>query len=151
MNQAQDTIIQMDERKTAYFKNGVLFDVKPKQQGVSLYENRDIAYQASVYNSDDQVFDLLNTESIRSFTPPNNWLNVNALEYVSVFDLSYILKLFTCSLSGSNYRDVIIALVPKCFEMMIASPIQWLRSDFLRVIRCFWTFELVNEGAHFEI
>lgn len=131
-------------KKIAYFRNGVLFDLSPRNTAVSLYDDRQVAYDAdTVIVSDKDIYDPEQPESVTA-------LNIPSFEKKGggvVFDLSYILKM-RCSMVSDAI--IIPAFVQKTLEMMVASPIAWRRGDYLRVICNYYANGLFEEGDHFE-
>lgn len=131
-------------KKIAYFRNGVLFDLSPRNTTISLYDDRQVAYDAdTVIVSDNDIYDPEHPESITA-------LNIPSFEKEGggvVFDLSYILKI-RCSMVSD--ASIIPAFVQKTLEMMMASPIAWRRSDYLRVICNYYANGLFEDGDRFE-
>lgn len=131
-------------RKIAFFSNGVLYDVAPRNVAISLYEDRQVAYDAdTVIVSDGETYDPMKPESIADLRVPQ----FNRENESVVFDLSYILKMRRNMLSDPY---VIPAFVSKVLEMMEASPIEWRRGDYLRVICNYYANGLFEEGDRFE-
>ena len=54
----------------AYFKNGVLYDVKPRNKKISLCDDRQIAYNARYIISDGILYDLKDATSIPKIPIP---------------------------------------------------------------------------------
>lgn len=59
----------MDDRITAYFKNGVLYKIRP-MNFKKLYDDRHRAYEARYIISDRVKYDLLDYESVKSIVIP---------------------------------------------------------------------------------
>lgn len=131
--------------KTAYFKNGVLYNLSPRNTAISLYDDRQVAYDTdTVIVSDRDVYDPAQPESIEALHVPQfDRDNPNV-----VFDLSYILKMRCGMITNTS---ILPAFIEKTLEMMVASPVGWQRGDFLRVICNFYENGLFEEGDLFEI
>lgn len=131
-------------QKVAYFHKGVLYDLYPRNKAVSLYEDRQVAYDAdTVIVSDCDVYDPTAPESITNLHVPV--FGHSGEE--TVFDLSYILKM-RCNMVENP--ALIPAFVSKTLEMMEASPLAWRRGDFLRVICNYYCNGLFEAGDCFE-
>ena len=150
LNKKGEARFKSEDRKIAYFRSGILYDVFPRNSPASLFDDRDIAYQSDVYVSDGEVFNLLDRSDIIRLPAPNQ-NNIDLSSAATLLDMSYIFKIYCCSREDGRYASVIPELVKKCFEIMVLSRLNnWTRGDYLRLIRCFWTFNLPAEGAAFE-
>lgn len=131
-------------KKIAYFRNGVLYNVFPRNTSISLYDDRGVAYDAdTVIVSDNGVYDPVIPQSINSLRIPCfNRNNENV-----VFDLSYIIKM-RCNMITDPL--VLPIFISKTLDLMEASPIEWRRGDYLRVICNFYENGLFVEGDRFE-
>lgn len=67
--EAREARFKSEDRKIAYFRSGILYDVFPRNSSASLFDDRDIAYQSDVYVSDGEVFNLLDRSDIIRFLP----------------------------------------------------------------------------------
>lgn len=131
-------------KKVAYFRNGVLYNLSARNAAVSLYEDRQVAYDAdTVIVSDREIYDPEQPESIAALSVPSFDKEGGGV----VFDLSYILKM-RCSMVSD--ASAIPNFVKKTLEMMVASPIAWRRGDYLRVICNYYANGLFEEGDRFE-
>ena len=130
--------------KVAYFKNGVLYSLSPRNDAISLYDDRQVAYDAdTMIVSDEDVYDPARPESIKFLRVPQfDKDNCN-----TVFDLSYILKMRCGMVSDAS---IIPIFVEKTLEMMVASTIEWRRGDYLRVICNYYENGLFEAGDQFE-
>ncbi len=121
---------EINNTNTALYINGVLKGLKPRNKSISLYEDRNIAYNARYLYIEDRKYDLYSAEdvckiAVGKFSKPEGmFLNVTA-------DLSYLLHMRACK---DTYKNLSIALVFKAVELMIESPIGWTKKDYLRVI-----------------
>lgn len=59
------------QENCAFFKNGVLYDVSPRNAAVSLYEDRETAYKSSIIVSDGVKYDLTSSDSIKTIPAPH--------------------------------------------------------------------------------
>ena len=132
-----------ENRKIAYFHNGILFKISPSTPAVSIYDIREIAYDLdTVIDSDGSIYNPSRPESIAKLRVP-----IFDSSTPTVLDLSYILKSRSLRLEDPAQ---IPAFVSKTLEMMIASPLAWRRGDYLRVICNYYCHGLFREGDRFE-
>jgi len=122
----------------AYFKNGILYKVIPRDHKISLYENRQIAYDAQYIVSDNVKYNLKDPESILRIKIPNFKDNMSES---TTFDLSYILKMRA---SSEEEPNLAVPLAYKVVNMMIASPIAWHKKDYYQVIKQLWLIGEIN-------
>lgn len=136
--------IDKSKRKIAFFKNGILYNVSPRNKSVTLYEDRQVAYDSdTIIISDEDMYDPEKPKSVNKLRIPC----FPQIDNGVVFDLSYILKM-RCSLIENP--AVIPIFVNKTLAMMEASPIEWERRDYLRVICNYYCNGLFKEGDRFE-
>jgi hypothetical protein len=126
----------------AYFKNGVLYDVSPRNTDLSLYDDRQTAYDATVIISDGIRYSLLSAEDISTIPVPDYIYNGE-----TTFELSYILKM-RCGCC--NDIRLIPVFINKTLELMQASPMMWRRRDYLQVIRNYYRLGMFEPGDAFE-
>lgn len=131
----------MEKEYTAYFRDGMLYNVSPRNNPLSIYEDRDIAYKANIIFSDGKRYDLSKEKDILAIKSPHFPATSNILE------LSYIMKIRCGSERDSK---LISAFVRKTLELMQASKFLWRRRDYLQVIRNFYRLGLFAEGDKFE-
>lgn len=127
----------------AYFKNGELYDVSPRTPSISLYEDRQVAYDATVIVSDGIRYSLLSAEDVKAIPVPN----YVSRDISTTFELSYILKLHCGS---CNNAIIMPELINKVLELMQASPLLWRRRDYLQVIRNYYRLGMFESGDEFE-
>lgn len=116
-----------------YFKNGELYDVNPRDKRIPLYENRDIAYHARYIISDGVKYDLENPDSIKSMKIPV-FNKINGMPNTTS-DLGYIMKM---KANSENRPELAVPLVYKAANLMMASPISWLKKDYYMIIKHLW-------------
>ena len=126
----------------AYFNNeGTLIKVYPKKHE-SIFDDRELAYQADFYYILDQIYDLSNSQSVASMTIPE----FNS-SHTTVLDFSYIMKI-RCG--KVEYPNLLRSFVTKTLELMLASHVDWRRGDYLQVIRNYYRLNMILEGESFE-
>ena len=76
----------------AHFKNGVLFNVKPRNIKISLEEDRQTAYNAQYIVLNNVKYDLEDADSISSIVIPR-YDDIQGIVPNTTFDLAYILKM----------------------------------------------------------
>lgn len=134
-------------RKTAFFRNGYLYDLIPRNKSLSLYEDRSIAYDKdTVIVSDGEVYYPEKVSSIVNLRIPDFDMHCKVMKDFSI-DLSYILKMRCSSIDDTQHLALFIQAA---LYMMDASPINWGRDDYLQVIRCFYQYGMFIEGDRFE-
>lgn len=123
--------IMSDEEKNnnmkGIYQNGMLINVNPRNEGISLDENRQIAYGARYIVSDGVTYDLYNVESVCSIHIPK----FKEGEIYTVRDLSYILKMRATIDCEPNLS---VALVYKATNLMVASNIGYNKRDYMRLV-----------------
>ena len=61
----------MEETRIAYYRNGMLYNVCPRDKATSLYDNRGVAYKADIIVSDGKQYNLSSIKDILSIPIPN--------------------------------------------------------------------------------
>ena len=126
----------------AYFNNeGTLIKVSP-QKYESIFDDRELAYQADFYCIFNHIYDLSNPLSVASMSIPE--FN---LPHTTVLDLSYIMKMHCGAVESFN---LLPSFVTKTVELMLASHVGWRRRDYLQVICNFYRLNMFLEGETFE-
>ncbi len=117
----------------AYFKNGKLFNIRPRNSKIPLCEERQIAYQARYIVSDGVKYDLKNPDSICQIIIPK-FNQIKGMPNVT-FDLAYILKMR----AGREYKpELTVPLIFKTVNLMLNSPIGWNKKDYFRLVIQLW-------------
>lgn len=132
----------MEWQKYAFFKNGMLYDLMPRNNPDSLYDDRDIAYSADIIVSDGAKYDLSIKEDISAIPIPTFTSTWN-----TTFELSYILKI-RCG--AEKDAELIPTFVDKVLSLMQASHMLWRSRDYFQVIRNYYRCGLFSEGDAFE-
>lgn len=125
---------------TAYFKDGFLYDVYPRNTSISLYEDRGVAYNARFVISDGIKYDLNDHNSIKAIITPNFKDSVDTTS-----SLDYVLRM-----CASNYRNrgearLSVSILAAATKMMVYSNIGWSLKDFKRIV--YW---LIEDGRQTE-
>ncbi len=118
----------------AYFKNGFLYDVSPRNAAISLYEDRDIAYNAKIIVSDGITYDLQNEQSIKRIKIPTF-----SNSYDTTSSLDYILRMCASNLRNEGKNELSILVLKKAIEIMPFSNLMWSQKDYLRIVS--WLYE----------
>ena len=139
--QHKETEEEKSNINTAYFKNGLLFDVSPKIDGSnSLDENRQIAYDARFIISDNIKYDLFNPDDLSRLHIPTYNQKAETFPYITR-DLAYILNMRA---KKSFCSELAVPLVYKAMSMMIRSG--WgQKKDYDRLIA---QLEGLDENEH---
>lgn len=118
----------------AFFKNGKLYDVQPRNITISLYENRDVAYHADFIVLDSMVYNLHNVDDIKNIKTPSFCDDSGVTS-----SLDYILRMCASNVrnNGDNERSIII--LEKAIEIMAHSNSFGTEKDYLRIVA--WLYE----------
>lgn len=127
----------------AFYKNGVLFNVQPRNKTVSLDDDRQTAYDAQYIISNDVLYDLESAESISSIAIPN-FCAQGSMPYTTR-DLSYILKM---RVGVEKRPHLAVPLAYKVANLMIASPIGWTKKDYYRLVIQLWSIGEIAYGDY---
>lgn len=118
----------------AYFKHGILYDVSPREKFKSLYDSRDIAYQAKFIVSDGIRFNLQDKKSVFSIPIPDF-----AKSSDTTYSLDYVLRMAASNLRNEGKNELSIYVLWKAIEIMPHSAIAWTEKDYLRIVA--WLYE----------
>ena len=124
----------------AFFKNGTLYDVYPRNTNISLYEDRDVAYNARYIVSDGVTYDLTNYDDLATLKVPD-FSNSDS----SAFSLDYILRMCASNYRNRGQNHLSIAILAIATRLMIYSKIGWSIKDFKRIV--YW---LIEDGRNEE-
>lgn len=128
----------------AYYNNGVLYDVKPRNKNISLDENRQVAYDAQYIILNNIKYDLEKAESISSIVIPHYDKMSDSMVYTTM-DLGYILKMRV----GKEERPhLAVPLAYKTANIMLASPISWQKKDYYRLVIQLWSIGEIAYGDY---
>lgn len=121
-------------KKIACFRNGVLYDLSPRKNEVSLYDDRQIAYSATDIVSDGKSYSLMDLLDIKRIKIPRFSRAAD-----TVFCLDYILRMCASNLRNAGENELSIAVLEKAVEIMPYSGLLWKENDFLRLV--LWLYE----------
>lgn len=128
----------------AHFKNGVLFNVKPRNTKISLDEDRQTAYNAQYIVLNNVKYDLEDADSISSIVVPQ-YEDIQGGMPHTTFDLAYILKM---RVSREERPHLAVPLAYKTANMMIASSIGWQKKDYYRLVIQLWSIGEIAYGDY---
>lgn len=126
---------------TAWYENGVLVNVSPRDENVSLDEDRQVAYSARYIISDGKKYDLYNPFDIMSIeipeTTPKTDVNDEGgigigmqMPYVTR-ELSYHLQM---RVKGTFSKELAIPLVFKTANLLMATTIGYGKATYERMV-----------------
>lgn len=127
----------------AYFRNGELYDVFPRNHEISLDEDRQTAYSARFIVSDDIKYDLENPESIKSIKIPN-FKSTSGMPYITR-NMAYIIKM---AASAEHRPHIAVPLVYKAANLMMACDIAWGKDEYYRIIKQLWLIGEIKYGDY---
>ncbi len=128
----------------AYYKNGVLYNVNPRNKRVSLDEDRQTAYDAQYIVLNNVKYDLEDANSIASIVVPC-YDDIKGGMPHTTFDLGYILKMRV----GKEERPhLAVPLSYKTANIMMASPIAWQKKDYYRLVVQLWSIGEIAYGDY---
>lgn len=141
--QHKETEEEKNNTYTAYFKNGVLFDISPKGDiNLTLDENRQIAYDARFIVSDNIKYDLFNPDDLSRLHVPTYIKRTDAFPHI-IRDLAHILNMRA---KKTFCSELAVPLVYKVISMMIRSG--WgQKKDYERLIT---QLEGLDEKEHVQ-
>lgn len=128
----------------AYYKNGVLYNVNPRNKRVSLDEDRQTAYDAQYIILNNVKYDLEDANSIASIVVPR-YDDIKGSMPHTTFDLGYILKMRV----GKEERpSLAVPFAYKTANIMMASPIGWQKKDYYRLVIQLWSIGEIAYGDY---
>ena len=128
----------------AYYRNGVLYNVNPRNKRVSLDEDSQTAYDAQYIILNNVKYDLEDANSIASIVVPRYDDIKGGMPHTTV-DLGYILKMRV----GKEERPhLAVPLAYKAANIMMASPIGWQKKDYYRLVIQLWSIAEIAYGDY---
>lgn len=124
---------KMKTENTAYFKNGILYDVNPRNTDLSIYEDRGVAYAARYIVSDGVEYDLYDAASVKMIPVPRLIEN----EACRPTSLDYILRMCAGNIRDFDHRQSIVVM-EKAIQLMYSSR-SWTYDDYMRIVM--WLYE----------
>lgn len=119
-----------ENHNVAFFRNGVLYNVYPRNTKLTLDEDRNVAYSARYFVSDGIKYDLCNPKDIIELKMPHYEDNNGAFCNVTR-NIDYILKMRAQKV---YQRDLAIPTVITAINLMLISTISWSPKDYFRLI-----------------
>lgn len=126
-----------------HFKDGKLFDVKPRNNSISLADDREVAYKARYIYSDGVKYDLEDAESINSMPIPKFDRLSDTLGVTG--DLSYIMKM---KAYAEDRPQLAVPLTYKAVNLMISGPIGWTKKDYFTLLKHLWFLGETDYADH---
>lgn len=131
--------------RVAYFESGFLIDVFPRNKAISLYDDRDIAYNATEICSDGEMYSLSDPLSIQKIPVPCFADSQN-----TTFSLDYILRMCASNIRNGKEHERSILVLQKATEIMPFSNIGWSEDDYLRLPQWLYEDGRIEEGLKAE-
>lgn len=135
---------EIENHNTAYYENGMLVNVSPRNEAISLDEDRQVAYDARYIISDGKKYDLYNTDDIRAIIIPDmveesnesddndGKIRIGGIRFHNVTrELAYHIKM---RVKGAFCKELAVPLVYKAVNLMMASLTSYTRNDYKRMI-----------------
>lgn len=126
------------------YRNGKLIAITDVADN-NIYDNRQYAYNANIFISDEVIYDLNSVESIRSIKTPT-FSKIDGL-HSSTSDLSYIFKMHACSEKRDTF---IVPMVNTAFNLMQASYIGWIYKDYMQLVEKLWKSGKISQADKLE-
>lgn len=117
----------------SFYKNGVLYNVTPRNKKNSLHDDRQTAYDAQYIVLNNIEYNLEDEASIEKIVVPRYDDNVM---HDMIFDLAYILKM---RLGKEERPHLAVPLAYKTANIMIASTLGWMKKDYYRLVVKLWS------------
>lgn len=119
-----------DNINTAYYRNGFLYNVYPRNESLSLDEDRDKAYFARYVVLNGKKYDLCSPKDVIEIKIPNFKKNTGAFSYPTR-NLAYIMKIRAQKI---YQKELAIPTVFTTVNLMMVSNIGWQAKDYNRLI-----------------
>lgn len=132
----------MVDKNIAYFENGILVDVFPRNHSISLYDDRGSAYCATTVVSDGRKYNLLNPDSVSSIPCPRFDSGGNSV----TLSLDYILRMCASNIRNAGDNEQSILVLWKAVQLMPYSGIGWEEKDYLRLAAWLYKDDRIAEG-----
>lgn len=135
---------KLNIRHIPMYRNGHLIKITDIPDD-EIYNNRQYAYSAKIFISDEYVYNFNDIESIKNFEIPE-FNSLSGMPDVTS-DLSYILKMQACAEKNITKS---FSFILKVYELMNGSPIGWQRRDYMMLIERLWKNGLIAEADQLE-
>lgn len=126
----------------AYFIDGELVDVFPRNSSLSLYDDRGTAYHARFIVSDGRKYDLWDAKSVNAIPCPKFGSGGGS----TTFSLDYILRMCASNIRNAGYNELSIIVLRKATQLMPYSGIGWSEKDYLRIVQWLYRDGRIDEG-----
>lgn len=126
---------------TAFFENGFLYNVFPRNHSISLYDDRDVAYNAKILVSDGKRYNLWKKDDIFSIPIPHF-----SDRQETTFSLDYILRMIASSFRNNHENYLSICLLLQATKLMPHSNIFWKEEDYLRIVEWLYKDGQISDG-----
>lgn len=120
---------------------GNLINVSPRNESVSLYEDRQVAYNADAIVVGTKVINLHSGTDVARIPIPDFAPGEDVTG-----NLAYVMKM-RC---GTAESVIIEPFITKTIDLMLASEVGWRAGDYFQVIRNFYRCARFEEGDEFE-
>ena len=162
---------EMTNSNTAWYENGILVDVSPRNRDISLYEDRQVAYDSRFIYSDGMKYDLFNPLDIGRIAISGNINSIEAANAINVRieldnkedsmvgekcnlsigmpevtkELPYLLQM---RVKNTFQKELAIPLVYKAVNMMMASSTSYTKDDYERMVNQLYAVGADNYADH---
>lgn len=126
---------------TACFENGFLYNVFPRNHSISLYDDRDVAYNAKILVSDGKRYNLWEKDDIFSIPIPRF-----SDSQETTFSLDYILRMIASSFRNNHENYLSICLLLQATKLMPHSNIFWKEEDYFRIVEWMYKDGQISDG-----
>lgn len=147
-----------DNKNTAWYEHGFLVNVSPRNESISLDEDRDVAYHARFIILDGKKYDLYNPLDIISIAIPDEEARSNGNDYVGIHigiqmpyvtrELAYHLQM---RVKTTFSRELAIPLAYKAVNLMLASKIAYGYDMYERQIEQLYAVDALKYADHLKM
>lgn len=124
------TEYEKNNQNTAYYKNGILYNVTPRNKEISLDEDRGVAYDARFVVIDGNKYDLYSPDEVAAIQLPT--FAVQDAPFLNVTrSLDYIMNIRA---KRTYSPPLAVPIIFKTINLMRISPIKWQDKDYIRLI-----------------
>lgn len=121
---------RFNNKNEAYFENGVLYDVSPRNEGISLDEDREVAYNARYVILDGARYDLYSPEDIQKIELPDFSKYNGDCRYLTR-NFVYIMKIR----AKCEYVPLLaVPMVYKAVSLMLKTDMGWNKEDYMSLV-----------------
>lgn len=121
--------IKKSGNSIAFFdKNGILTGVFPRNENISLYEDRQVAYMADYFVMNNKIYNLHNPLDVKNLELPKSIFNGDITS-----DISYIMRMHR---GNEDNPKLELAIINKTYELMLNSKWEYAEQDFILLAKC---------------